>query len=132
MTKCSHDTCKNDAVEGSLYCNRCIKLLTTDCNLCNTYPDIPQITGSSCNYTEKVSWWKIIAIDIFVAAMVAMLYTTFFTIIVGILQITGISGWLGYPEAVTPLNIFYTFGLLFLIMVSVAFLDSYMNPGWLD
>lgn len=45
MTKCSHDSCKNNAVNGSEYCNRCIQLPTKLCNFCNTgdptYPNDP-------------------------------------------------------------------------------------------
>lgn len=36
MTKCSHDSCENNAETGSEYCNRCIQLPTKLCNFCNS------------------------------------------------------------------------------------------------
>jgi small-conductance mechanosensitive channel len=36
MTKCSHDSCENNAITGSSYCNNCIQLPAKICNFCNT------------------------------------------------------------------------------------------------
>jgi len=34
MTKCAHDLCIRNAVEGSKYCDQCIQLSTKECNYC--------------------------------------------------------------------------------------------------
>lgn len=71
MTKCSHDLCQNNAVEGSSYCNRCIELPTRECNFCNIED---QISSRPCGETTG-SLLMDVLIELFVCLPLAALIT---------------------------------------------------------
>ena len=71
MTKCGHDYCQNNAVDGSSYCNRCIHLPTRECNFCNVED---QLISRSCGDTTG-SLLLDILVELFVCLPLAALIT---------------------------------------------------------